>query len=223
LRLGYSLALIGAGCLGSARLLAEPLSLAAPDARHDDAAIDAALRAQAKRAHTHRYAWTGINGALTVGSFALIPLVRRESRPDLVVAGVGSALGTVATFVFPLRVESAPAELDSLALLPAAERQQKLRELLRADAEDERARLAWPWHVLNLSVSALAGGIVAFGLHHTESGVTQAITSVVLGEAQLFSQPTGLNAPELSSAKLYLRPQISIQRSGGTVLLIGNW
>ncbi|HEY4156716.1 MAG TPA: hypothetical protein VGM29_01420, partial [Polyangiaceae bacterium] len=117
------MALIAAGCLGSARLLAEPSSPAAADARHDDAAIDAALREQARRAHIHRYAWTGINGLLTVGSFTLLPVVSRESRPDFVVAGVGSALGTVATFVFPLRVESAPAELDSLDALPPAEQQ----------------------------------------------------------------------------------------------------
>ena len=223
MRIACTWALIGAGCLGSARLSAEPLSPAATDARHDEAALNAALREQASRAHTHRYAWTGVNGALTVGSFALIPLVGHDSRPDFVVAGVGSALGTVATVAFPLRVESAPAELDALNGLPPAERQQKLHELWRVDAEDERARLALPWHVLNLGVSALAGGIIAFGLHHTWSGVTQGVSSFALGEAQLFTQPTGLNSPAFSSAKLDFWPQISIQRRGGCVALIGNW
>jgi hypothetical protein len=219
LRFACSLALIGAGCLGSARLSAEPLSL---DAR-DDAAIEAALREQAWRAHTHRYVWTGINGALTVGSFALLPVVARESRPDFVVAGVGSALGTVATLAFPLRVESAPAELDSLSSLPPRERKQKLRELWRVDAEDERARLALPWHVFNLGLSALAGGIIALGLHHTWSGVTQGVSSFALGEAQLLTQPNGLNSPALSSAKAGFWPQISIQRRGGCLALTGNW
>jgi hypothetical protein len=219
LRLACSLALIGAGCLGSARLLAEPLSLDAPD----DAAIDAALREQASRAHTHRYVWTGINSALTVGSFVLIPVVARESRPDFVVAGVGSALGTVATFAFPLRVESAPAELDAMSNQAPAERRQKLRELWRLDAEDERARLALPWHVFNLGASALAGGIIAIGLHHTWSGVTQGISSFALGEAQLFTQPTGLSSPALSSAKLDFWPQIAIQPRGGCIALSGNW
>ena len=213
-------ACVAASCSSSARALAQ----SSPEPRLDDSAVDAALREQAGRARTYRYAWTGVNGALAVGSFALLPVVERSSRPDFVVAGVGSLLGTVATLAFPLRVESDEAELDAIARLPDGERHERLRTALRVDAQDERSRLSLPWHVVNFGVSALAGGIIAFGFHHTLSGITQGVGSFVLGEVQLFSQPTGLNqlSPPDETA-LQFRPQISIQSRAVSVGLIGNW
>ena len=191
-----------------------------------DAAIAAALREQAHRAHVHRYVWTGVNGALALGSFVVLPVVDRASRPDFVVGGVGSLLGTVATFAFPMRVESDLAELDAAERLPPEERRLKLRELLRADADDERDRFALPWHAFNLGVSALAGGIIALGFHHTRSGVVQGVGSFALGEAQLFTQPTLLEEYEASGtpgAALRFRPQISIRSRCLSVGVIGSW
>ena len=196
-----------------------PLRAAAPD----DAAIEAALREQAGRARTHRYVWTGINGALAVGSFALLPIVDRESRPDFVVSGVGSLLSTVATFAFPFQIDSDRAELNTRGQLPPETRRRRLRELLRVDAADERERIALPWHVLNFGVSALAGGIVAFGFHHTLSGITQGVGGFALGEAQLFTQPTGLNDYGTSSAKLVLVPTMSVQNRCVCLGLSGSW
>jgi hypothetical protein len=221
LRLGYSFAFVCAQSLCSARLLAQPTT-AAPA---DDSEIAAALREQAHRAHVHRYVWTGVNGALALGSFAVLPVVDRASRPDFVVGGVGSLLGTVATFAFPLRVESAAVELDAAERLPPEARQRKLHELLRADADDERDRLGLPWHALNLGASLLAGGIIAFGFHHALSGVTQGVGSFVLGEAQLFTQPTRLEGYEVSDAvgAARFQPRISIQSRYMSIGLIGTW
>ncbi|HEX3772835.1 MAG TPA: hypothetical protein VHV51_00155, partial [Polyangiaceae bacterium] len=95
----------------------------------DDRSIAEALREQGSRAHTHRYVWTVVNGALGVGSFAILPAVALDSRKDFVVAGAGSLLGMVATFAFPLRVETDSAELDAIQTLPPAERSRKLHEL----------------------------------------------------------------------------------------------
>jgi hypothetical protein len=189
-------------------------------------AIVRALHEQAGRAHTHRYVWTGINGALALGSFAALPVVQRESRPDFVVGGVGSLLSAVTTFVFPLRVESDASDLDRIERLPPEERSRKLHELLRASAEDERARLALPWHALNLATCALTGGIIAFGFHHTLSGVAQGTGGFALGEAQLFTQPTGLTqfqASSAASAAFDLRPRISIQSRALSIGLSGIW
>jgi hypothetical protein len=207
------------------RLLADPLPPATPDAQLDSA-MARALREQAGRAHTHRLVWTGINGALAVGSFAVLPALDRSSRPDFVVAGVGSVLGTVATFAFPLRVERDRTELDDAERLPPEARHQKLHELLLADAEDEHDRLALPWHVVNFGLSALAGGIIAFGFHHTLSGVAQGASSFVLGEAQLFTQPTGLtrfDPAQTASVLFALRPQLSIQNRSLSIGMTGTW
>lgn len=226
MRFGFFFSLVCAASFCSGRLLAQPLPSVAPDAQLDDAAIDAALREQAGRAHTHRYAWTAINGGLALASFAVLPVIQRASRPDFIVSGAGSVLGAVATFVFPLRVESDEADLDAAEHSSPEERTRKLRALLRADADDERDRLALPWHALNLGVSALAGGIIAFGFHHTLSGVGQGVGSFVLGEAQLFTQPTGLDESRFSSvrsARLALLPQISIQSRRLNVGVMTSW
>ena len=226
MRFGFCFSLVCAVSSCSARLLAQSLPSDASAAPVDDAAIDAALREQAGRAHTHRYAWTAINGGLAVASFAVLPVIQRGSRPDFIVSGAGSVLGAVATFVFPLRVETDAAELDAAERSSPEERSRRLRALLRVDADDERDRLALPWHALNLGVSVLAGGIIAFGFHHTLSGVGQGVGSFVLGEAQLFTQPTGLDKPRFSgipSARLELLPQISIQNRHLTVGVTTSW
>jgi hypothetical protein len=226
LRLGCSFTLLAVGCLHSARLFAQPAPEATAEPRLDDTDIAAALREQSGRAHTHRYVWTGINGGLAVASFAVLPVIDRASRPDFIVSGVGSVLGAVATFAFPLRVDSDESELNAIDQLPPTERSAKLLALLRADADDERERLALPWHAVNLGVSVLAGGIIAFGFHHTLSGVAQGVGSFALGEAQLFTQPTALEAlrfSSLASAPLVFQPQISIQNRRLNLGLIATW
>src|SRR4051794_105775 len=45
---------------------------------------------EAQRARRWRYAWTGINGALAVGQFALFPWASSDQRLELGVGGVGS-------------------------------------------------------------------------------------------------------------------------------------
>jgi hypothetical protein len=150
---------------------------------------EATLREQARAAKRWRYWWTGINFGLMAGSFATVPLVDRPSRPDWIVAGVGSGIAVLTTWIWPLRVESAPDELDAL---PATERPRALARLLRESAEDERDRMRWPWHLANLGLSAAAGGVIAFGYKHYASGAITAGISAALGEVQLFTQPTGL-------------------------------
>jgi hypothetical protein len=181
------------------------------------------IQAEARRARVWRYSWTGVNAVLTAGSFAAVPFVDRESRPDWVVSGVGSAVTTVLTYAWPLRVESAEEELTAL---PAAERSKHLRRLLLESAEDEHDRVTWPWHLANFGLSALGGGIIAFGYGHYESGVITTLAGVALGEAQLLTQPTGLPhgctlaCPTLTPRFVALRATAG-QLNGGVLSLAG--
>jgi hypothetical protein len=181
------------------------------------------IHAEARRARVWRYSWTGVNAVLTVGSFAAVPFVDSESRPDWVVSGVGSAVTTILTFAWPLRVESAEEEL---AALPLSERRKHLRRLLLESAEDEHDRVTWPWHVASFGLSALGGGIIAFGYDHYESGLITTLASVALGEAQLLTQPTGL-PHGCTMACLTLTPRFMALRTtagqpnGGLVSLAG--
>ena len=170
------------------------------------------LREQARRARTYRYAWTGINAGLAVGSFALIPLVDPEKRKDYIVSGIASSLGIVTTFAFPLTVDSDEPQLDSLDALPPAQRAQKLSQLLKDGADDEHSRVTWPWHALNLGTSALTGGIIAVGFDHWRAGIQTGLIGFVLGELQIFTQPTGLVGARLrESASLRWQPLVLVQ------------
>jgi hypothetical protein len=149
----------------------------------------AELQREAQRARTWRYGWTAINGGLTLGAFAAVPLVSREDRPDFVVSGIGSAITTICTWIWPLRVEGAAAELE--AMMPT-ERARQAEGLRRESARDERERIRWPWHVANLGLAAAGGAVIAFGYEHYLSGALTAAAGGALGEVQLFTQPTAL-------------------------------
>ena len=170
---------------------------------------EALLRSEAHRARVWRYGWAGVNAALTVGSFVMVPLVAAEERPDWVVGGVGSAVQTLTTWFMPLRVESAEEELDALA--PAA-RAVHVKRLLQESGEDERDRVAWPWHLANFGLAAIPGGIIAFGYGHYESGLITTLVGTALGEAQLFTQPTRLHGACGAACPAVL-PQFAVLRT----------
>lgn len=147
------------------------------------------LHAEARSARTWRYTWVGVNGGLMVGAFAMLPLVERENRPDWIISGIGSGVTLLATWLWPLNVEGADEELSAL---PAAERSRRLPRLLHDSAEDEQARVTWPWHAANVGLSLGTGAIIAFGYQHYASGAITAVAGTALGEVQILTQPTGL-------------------------------
>lgn len=166
--------------------------MARPSRAQDTARCDERLiTEEAHRARVWRYSWTGINAALAVGGFVAAPLVDREDRPDWIIGGAGSVLTAATTWFWPLEVEAAEEELLAL---PPAERVKQLPRLLAKSAADERARVTWPWHVVNFGIGALTGGIIAFGYDHYESGIITGAGAFALGELQLFTQPTSLPA-----------------------------
>jgi hypothetical protein len=162
----------------------------------------AELQREARRAKTWRYGWTAINGGLTLGALAAVPLVSSEDRPDFVVSGIGSAITTLCTWIWPLRVEGAAVEAE---LLAPADRARQMQRLWRESALDERERVRWPWHVANIGLAAAGGAVIAFGYRHYLSGALTAVAGGALGEVQLFTQPTGLIDAEAGSLRLVPR------------------
>jgi hypothetical protein len=185
------------------------LSWAAPAAAQSPECGEQALSDEAHRARVWRYSWMGINGALMAGAFVAVPLVKKEERPDWIISGAGSAINLATTWFWPLRVESAEEELDAL---PAAERPKQLRRLLLESAEDEHDRVTWPWHLANFGVSALAGGIIAFGYDHYISGLITTLSGTAIGSIQIFTQPTNLPR-SCGAVKLTLSPSFSLLRA----------
>jgi hypothetical protein len=187
------------GALFASSALVCTVEAAAADAVESAAPCSGRLvTEEARAARTWRYAWSGINAGFMVGSFVAVPLVHKEDRPDWIISGIGSGVTVLATWFFPLRVESAADELEAL---PAEQCQAQYPRLVRESWHDEQARVTWPWHVLNFGLSAGAGSIIAFGYGHYASGLVTTVAGTALGEAQILTQPTNLSA-----AKMTLRP-----------------
>ena len=149
--------------------------------------LAASLARQRGRARTWRFGWTGVNGALALGSVALLPVTRRSEWPDLIVGGAASALSAVVMVLTPLDVEADARAAMRLAPCGPLER---IDALASHAAADERARVSWPWHLLNLGVAVVVGGILVVGFDHWEAGALNGGATFVLGELQLFTQPT---------------------------------
>lgn len=217
MKLGYFCALAVAGCLVPARLCAQSAPSSEPLAQSEPQ-IEALLYDQAQRARTYRYVWTGINAGLAIGAFGLMPFVNHDQREDYAVSGIASLLGTVTTFAFPLQVEHDVPELDALQTLPPVERHKKLSELLHDGAQDEHARVTWPWHLFNLGTSAITGGVIAIGFGHTQAGLQTGIAGFILGEAQILTQPTALVGARLADpSALRWQPRVSFAQNAFTL------
>jgi hypothetical protein len=150
---------------------------------------EAELR-DARRARVWRYAWSGVNGGLAVGAFGLMPFASRDQRIELAVGGVYSTAAAVFTWFVPLEVEST---LDRRGSPVALCQGLHLEETFAAAAAaDEADRVTWPWHALNFGAGALYTTIVVLGTGQWVNGIVDGVLTVVLGEAQLITQPTRL-------------------------------
>jgi len=156
--------------------------------RLDAAAVRVVLD-EAARARRWRYAWIAINAALAVGSIALLPLSDREQRPSLILSGVGSGISTALTVAWPLDVEAAPSQLLG-ATDPAG-----VQDLRRAYGRDERDRLRWPWHLLNVGVGVAYFLILGAGWQQWDKGAWAGLSAFAIGEAQTLTQPSALAEP----------------------------
>jgi hypothetical protein len=149
--------------------------------------VRAAVAAEGTRARRWRYAWTAINGGLTAGSLALMPISDRQIWPELAVGGLGSAASAALTFAWPLDVEKAPTNLPQCdpPLLEASR---------RAYARDEQDRFALTWHLANVGVGVAYLAILGFGWGHWRAGAWTALSAFAVGELQTLTQPRGLVA-----------------------------
>jgi hypothetical protein len=184
------IAAVAAGAPGPARAACPTATQTWSDAETPQriSTLQGALDAEAQRARRWRWAWTGINGGLTAFSFGSMPLVSRQSWPELVVGGVGSALSTALTIAWPLDVEAAT---RMRATAGSCDELQALEVRAGGYGRDERDRLRWPWHLLNVGVGAAYFAILGFGYHHWGSGAWAGVSALVIGEAQTLTQPTG--------------------------------
>ena len=154
----------------------------------DDPLID-----EARRAYVWRISWTAIYAGLAVGAVAAVPVFSKDDAPSLWIGAISSGVSAVYSWLFPLEVEAATGQLANLTdRHGSASRRARVRAMYTSASADERSRVTWPWHALNVGLALIPAIILWAGYDQLASGWMQFGAGVVLGEAALFTQPTGL-------------------------------
>jgi hypothetical protein len=172
------------------------------DAQERLAWIDQRLTHVGRQARWWAWAWGGGIGASGVASLIAVPLVSSSSRVDWYVSAGEAAVGVIPFLVAPLSViGDAPklhAAVAAVALPSGGDQDAGLCALL-ADAEqklaagatDEALQQRWWIHAGNVIFNT---GVVLFlglGFHHWSAGIANGVAGAAVGEAIIFTQPTG--------------------------------
>ncbi len=191
--------------------------LAAADASARLSFVRGELDAQAAFAHEWTTAWLSINTVVTAGAFGLAAIASDETdRDDNLIAGGFATANAFAGLLFRLRVESDAPRLDALARTlgdGAAMRCLLLargEQLFARDAADQRASAGWFAHALAVVGNGALFVILGPVLGHWADAVLDTVGGLLLNEAQIFTQPTGL----VSAWQRYRRGDLS--RPGAT-------
>ena len=185
----------------------------APSASSESSPIAQELSAEAGRARTWRYVWTGINAGSMALSLAGIPILPKSETPALAVSAATAAVSGAFTWFWPLDVEGDAEMSRHLGCRPVAEREHELQRLREHSARDEASRIQWPWHVGNLVTAFIPGAILWFGFHRQLDGALATIGGFASGEIELLTQPTGLTIDPPTRVRQGARASVT-SRSG---------
>ena len=199
-------------------------SLAAMDDRDRLFWIDRKLGEDAARARRWKYGWVIGIGAAGVGSLAAVPFVAAKDRVDWYVSAATAAVGVVPLLAMPLEVtRDAPKLRAALAAGPLDDGARVCALLadaegkLAADAADERWQRGWWMHAGNIGFNTGVLLFLGLGYHHWSSGLINGLAGAAVGEALLFTQPTGA----IDAAATYRRGDLSSEGKAGAPLCWG--
>ncbi|HVZ86705.1 MAG TPA: hypothetical protein VHG72_07040, partial [Polyangia bacterium] len=216
IRLAFTLALL----LTSTRAFAETHCRAPIDGSPALADIDGRARLDwinQRLSHDgHRMAvwnwgWAIGIGAAGVGTLIPVPFVAPENRVDYYTGAVLAGLGVLPFVLAPpkviedsqtlrARLERQPPRNDQevCALLADAE-----ARLIR-DARNEHLMDGWWAHAANVAINGAGFLFLGLGYHHWTSAIANGLAGVAIGEAVIFTQPTG----SIDSRDHYLRADL---------------
>jgi hypothetical protein len=175
-------------------------ALAAEDATARLAFVRRLMHDQARYAHTWTVAWSGIGFGLAAGQYGLAALATEPSkRQENVVAGTVSFYLPASIAVLPLSARSDADELETRVALAWTNQGvmspclalARAEELLQHTADDEAAHASIFQHALTITLSAGYGAVLWVLFHDVGGLLLNGIGAVVIGEAQIFTVPTG--------------------------------
>ncbi|HEV3031316.1 MAG TPA: hypothetical protein VG319_06715 [Polyangia bacterium] len=199
-------------------------SLAAMDGGDRLSWIDRKLGEDAARGRLWTYGWVIGIGAAGVASLAAVPFVAAKDRVDWYVSAATAAVGVVPLLAVPLEVKrDAPKLRAALAAGPLDDDARVCALLadaegkLAADAADERRQRGWWMHAGNVAFNTGVLLFLGLGYHHWSSGLINGVAGAAVGEALLFTQPTGT----IDAAASYRRGDLSGEEKARAALSWG--
>jgi hypothetical protein len=174
--------------------------LARVDGRERLRWIDARLDHDARAGRLWAAAWGIGIGAAGLASLAPVPFVKASDRVDWYTSAATAAFGVIPFVVSPLDVtRDAPKVRATVAALPADADDARVclalvdaEHKLVADAADERWQRGWWIHAGNLAFNTGVLLFLGLGYHHWSSGLINGVSGAAVGEAIIFTQPTGV-------------------------------
>ncbi|MDW5378596.1 hypothetical protein R6258_16885 [Halomonas sp. HP20-15] len=171
------------------------VTAAAQPAAGEWQAYDEALTSGARQATLWRYGWGGVYAAsLANNLYQASEADDQDDRFDGRVGAVKSALALGGVITDPQPHPAAHRRLEALAEQGDREALNDARELMRATAAEERARHAWQARLDSLVVNTLGGLAIGVGDDRPRDGLVNFATGMLVGELQIWTQPTQAGA-----------------------------
>jgi hypothetical protein len=189
-----------------------PAALAAVDGHERLFWITRQLEVDARSGRLWAKAWGVGIGLAGAASLMAVPFVEPSKRVDWYTGAATAAVGVIPFIVSPLTVtRDAPRLRDLLDAAPLDDDAHvcgllaKAELMLRDDAANERRNRAWYIHAGNLAFNTGVLLFLGIGYHHWTAGAVNGLAGAAVGEAIIFTQPTGA----IDAARAYDRGDLS--------------
>jgi hypothetical protein len=160
--------------------------------------IDHRLAHEAPRMSFWNWGWGIGIGAAGVGTLIAVPFVNPDDRIDYYTGAGAAAIGVLPFVLSPPRVIAdsrelhgrlvgAPPRNDAEVCRLLADAEQRLVR----DARNEHATTAWWAHLGNVLFNTAIVLFEGLGFNHWTGGLINGLSGVAVGEAVIFTQPTG--------------------------------
>lgn len=139
-------------------------------------------------------AWGGTYGVLAMGQMVAASVVKESDRVDYFVGAGATLVGLASVVVTPPKALADQPALESrlAATTDVCAALADAEKTLAADADGLAFGTSWVMHTASIVYNLAVGALLGFGFHHWQSGAINAVVGAALGEAMIFSQPTGL-------------------------------
>jgi hypothetical protein len=144
---------------------------------------------------TWRLTWGAVYGVGTLGQMIAVPALGPADQIDFYVGAFSTLVGVGFTLIAtPDVYEDGPRLLARLGAVAEAgcEQLADAELVVRNDAANERAAMAWYNHGLNVVFNAAVGVFLGLVYGHWVSGLVNFLVGAAIGEATIFTSPTKL-------------------------------